>query len=318
MNIAKLRSYKWMMEDRVRMDAYRAAIREVCRDKVVCEIGVGLGPLSLMALQAGATRVYGIELDDEALAAATAVIRACGFGPDRFIPIVGLSTHVSLPEPVDVLLSETLDSMGIGENTHRYMADARARLMKPTGVMLAATLDCYAALASPQTYLEEHRFWTEELSSQGLRYDALLPHLRGVKHTLAIADNELHSAWQCWQKNDFAKQESASAFASLAFEITQPGTVHGLALAFDAALCTDVRLRTFPGDPATHWLQGFAPFPRGPIQVDAGTLVYAELHFAPQDRPSLSWELRVASGAAPEVIAYMKQRLAEMAANAPR
>jgi protein arginine N-methyltransferase 1 len=318
MNIDKLRSYKWMMEDKVRMDAYQAAIRQVCAEKVVCEIGVGLGPLSLMALHAGATRVYGIELDPEALSVATEVIRASGFGPDRFIGIVGLSTRVSLPEPVDVLLSETLDSMGIGENTHRYMADARTRLLKPGGVMLPATLDGYAALASPQAYLEERRFWTDDMSSHGLRYDPLLQHLRSVKHTLAIADAELHSGWQCWQKNDFAVQEAATAFASLAFEVARPGRVYGLALAFDAALSTDVRLRTFPEDPKTHWLQGFAPFPQGPIQVEAGALVYVEMHFGQGDQPSLSWQLRVASGDPPEVIAYMKQRLAEMAAAGSR
>jgi type I protein arginine methyltransferase len=313
MNIDKLRSYKRMMEDKVRMDAYQDAIRQVCAQKVVCEIGVGLGPLSLMALHAGATRVYGIELDAEALTVATEVIRANGFGPDRFIPIVGLSTRVSLPEPVDVLLSETLDSMGIGENTHRYMADARTRLLKPTGVMLPAKLDCFAALASPQAYLDERGFWTEEMASHGLQYGSLLQHLRGVKHTIPIADAELHSEWQCWQKNDFAVQGAATPFATLAFEIARPGTLYGLALAFDAALCANVHLRTFPGDPTTHWLQGFAPFPQGPIQVDAGALVYVELHFGHGDQPSLAWQLRVASGAPVEVIEYMKQRLAEMA-----
>jgi len=315
MNVSKLRSYKLMMEDKVRMDAYHRAIRRVCPGQIVCEIGVGLGPLSLMALHAGAKRVYGIELDAEALNAATEVIRANGFGPDRFVPLVGLSTQVALPEPVDVLLSETLDSMGIGENTARYMSDARERLLKPNGIMLPARLDCYAALATPQTYQTERRFWTEDLTAYGLRYDAVMTQVRSIKHTIAIEEDDLHSAWQCWQQNDFAIQKTSPSLATLALEVLRPGEVHGLALAFDAVLCEEVNIRNFPGDPQTHWLQGFAPFPQGPIQVQAGGLVYAELHFADQDRPSITWQLRVASGPAPDVIAYMKTRLAEMAAS---
>ena len=120
-----VRDYKEMMACTVRMDAYRAAIGPQCVGRTVCEIGVGLGPLSLMALKAGARRVYGIELDREALDCAAAILADNGFGPDRFVPVHGISTRVSLPERVDVLLSETLDSMGVGENTALYMRDAR-------------------------------------------------------------------------------------------------------------------------------------------------------------------------------------------------
>ena len=51
-----IEDYKAMMADAGRMDAYRRAIAAVCPGKVVCEIGVGLAPLSLMALKAGAKR----------------------------------------------------------------------------------------------------------------------------------------------------------------------------------------------------------------------------------------------------------------------
>ncbi len=314
MNVSKLRNYRLMMDDTVRMDAYHRAIEATCSGQTVCEIGVGLGPLSLMALRAGAARVYGVEIDAEVLEAATVVIRANGFGPDRFIPIVGLSTQVVLPERVDVLLSETLDSMGIGENTSRYMTDAKERLLKPGGVMLPARLDCYAALSTPETYKSECRFWNKDMEDYGLSYAPLLPQIRGVKHTIPITDDDLQSAWQCWQQNDFAVQTTYPTLATLALEVLTAGEVHGLALAFDAALCDDVNIRTFPSDPTTHWLQGFAPFPQGPIQVRIGDLVYVELHFSQQDNPSLTWQLRVASGPAADVAAYMRERLAQMVA----
>ncbi len=315
MNISKLRNYKLMMDDPVRMDAYHRAIEATCPGMTVCEIGVGLGPLSLMALRAGAERVYGVELDAEALETATRVIRASGFGPDRFIPIVGLSTQVVLPEQVDILLSETLDSMGIGENTSRYMSDARERLLKPGGVMLPARLDCYAALSTPEAYQSECRFWTKGMEEYGLSYTPLMEQVRGVKHTIRITSDDLQSKWYCWQQNDFAAQKGSPTLATLALEVLTAGEVHGLAFAFDAVLSDGVNIRTFPGDPSTHWLQGFAPFPQGPIQVGAGDLVYVELHFSQQDNPSLIWELRVASGPVADVASYMRERLAQMVAD---
>lgn len=313
MHVRKLRDYKLMMADRVRMTAYQQAITQVCPGRTVCEIGLGLGPLSLMALQAGARRVYGIELDPEALELATEVIRANGFGADRFVPVLGLSTQVELPERVEVLLSETLDSMGTGENTATYMADAKARLLTPNAVFLPSRLDCYAALASPETFAKETAFWSGELSGYSLDYGPVLNELRGVKHTLEVRGAELSSDWHRWQTVDFATAEHTPRFVPMALQAAAAGAVHGLALAFDAALTDDVHLRTFPEDPPTHWRQGFVPFPQGPAQVDAGDLVYIELHFGGGDGPSLTWEMHVASGPPAAVAQHMKQRLAAMA-----
>ena len=51
-----------------------------------------------MALQAGTTRVYGVEVNPEALEVATAIIRGHGYGEDRFKPLLGLPTTLVLPE----------------------------------------------------------------------------------------------------------------------------------------------------------------------------------------------------------------------------
>ena len=47
------------------------------------------------------------------------------------------------------------------------------------------------------------------------------------------------------------------------------GRVTGIAIAFDATLAHGIHLRTFPGDPATHWQQGFLPL-RVPLAVKRG------------------------------------------------
>jgi predicted RNA methylase len=50
-----------MIKDEVRVDAYKTALRALCHDKVVVDVGTGTGLLATMALDFGATYVYAIE-----------------------------------------------------------------------------------------------------------------------------------------------------------------------------------------------------------------------------------------------------------------
>jgi len=267
-----IEDYQAMMADRLRMQAYQRAIARVCPKKIVCEIGVGLAPLSLMALEAGATKVYGIELNPETLEVATQIMADNGYGPEHFIPIEGLSTQIELPEQADVLLSETLDSMGIGENTAVYMADARARLMKPDACFLPAGLDCHIALASPAVYQQKMAFWTANMPSEyGMRYERAAQHYRTCKHTIPVSNDELSSDWIPWQHIDLLNDKSYQNLVPLVLQVTRPGPILGYATAFDARLCEGVHIRTFPDDPDTHWHQGFNAFPQ-PYKPKRGTL----------------------------------------------
>ena len=124
-----------MLADRVRMDAYADAIARVVRpgDRVL-DLGAGLGVLGFLALRAGAAHVIAVEKTDsirlaERLAAQNGLA-------DRMTFFHGSSKDLVLDAPVDVLLSETLGSFGIEENTLDFTLDARRRLLKPAGRLL--------------------------------------------------------------------------------------------------------------------------------------------------------------------------------------
>jgi predicted RNA methylase len=53
-----------MLADEVRLQAYKGAIYEISRDKVVVDVGAGTGVLSVFAAEAGASKVYAIEKAD--------------------------------------------------------------------------------------------------------------------------------------------------------------------------------------------------------------------------------------------------------------
>lgn len=53
--------HELMIADLVRVEAYREAIHAVAKDKIIIDVGAGRGILSIMAAEAGATKVYAIE-----------------------------------------------------------------------------------------------------------------------------------------------------------------------------------------------------------------------------------------------------------------
>jgi len=262
------------------MEAYDRAIKMTCRDKVVCEIGVGLGPLALMALRAGAKRVYGIECRPDVLAMATKIIRENGYGPDRFIPFEGLSEEVILPERADVILSETLDSMGVGENTVAFMRDAKRRFLAPGGIFLPSRLDCYFALCGPSGFDSEVSFWRSDLQRDyGMNYDAIARMSESNMRMIEIEQGvELHK-WHKWTTVDFSAMHGGSRGAGL-IRLERSGVATGLGLAFVAELAKGVTIETLPRAPLTHWKQAFYPFTK-PLNVLEGDLAYVELRVRP-------------------------------------
>jgi predicted RNA methylase len=291
-----LEDYRRMMADPVRMTAYQRAIRATCPGKTVCEIGVGLGPLSLMALQSGAERVYGIEIDKDALEMATAVLKAHGFGPDRFVPVRGISTRVDLPETVDVILSETLDSTGFGENTGTYMEDAKLRFLKPGGVFLPSAVKCYASLSSPRTYLRQLRFWERELADMAdVNYGVIRDVLQANSHVLDIEEEDCFSGWKCWREMDFAQPRTFHQIHDLLLDVTRAGDVHGMACAFEATLSPNVVLRNFPWNAPTCWKQGFNPFSQV-MRLQAGDSAFVQLNLPQSELIQIDFEMTVTAG----------------------
>src|SRR5262245_33427852 len=100
-----LSAYGEMMVDEVRMQAYHQALAAVCHPgAVVMDLGAGAGVITLLACRLGASRVYAVD-DSDAILLAADIARANGL-TDRITFIHAPSTSISLPEPVDVIISD--------------------------------------------------------------------------------------------------------------------------------------------------------------------------------------------------------------------
>jgi predicted RNA methylase len=104
------------LKDRVRTEAFRAAIHRVVRpgDRVL-DVGAGTGILSFFAVEAGATQVYAIEIDPLLAAALTRSV-ALNHHADRIIVVAGDAISVDLPRDVDVVIGELIETGLIDES----------------------------------------------------------------------------------------------------------------------------------------------------------------------------------------------------------
>ncbi|XP_010484341.1 PREDICTED: protein arginine N-methyltransferase PRMT10-like [Camelina sativa] len=127
---------KDMLSDRVRMDAYFNAVfqnKHHFEGKTILDVGTGSGILAIWSAQAGARKVYAVEATKMA-DHARALVKANNL--DHIVEVIeGSVEDISLPEKVDVIISEWMGYFLLRESMFDSVISARDRWLKPTGVM---------------------------------------------------------------------------------------------------------------------------------------------------------------------------------------
>lgn len=126
-----------MLADYVRTGTYQKAMYNNSVDftgKVVLDVGTGTGILAYFAVQAGAARVYAVDASDS-LTVARKLIESNGFG-DKIVLVKGKIEEVTLPEQVDIIVSEPIGFLLVHERMLESYVAARDRFLKPGGLMM--------------------------------------------------------------------------------------------------------------------------------------------------------------------------------------
>ena len=273
--------YHAMMADPVRLLAYRAAIESVVKaGDVVIDLGAGLGILSFLALRAGASRVYAIEKGDS-ITLARQVAERNGFSSRmEFIP--HNSKDVTLPERADVLVSETLGSFAVEENTLDFTIDARNRLLKPNARMIPQGLRLFLAPVQASHEAKKSDFWRDVI---GFDYTPARDECVSRMSLARFNTRSLLATPQIYSDINLATAHSASLDQRLLFKIHKKGTIHGLAGWFQARLTEEIIIDTSPSKPSTHWQQAFFPF-RESIKVMRDDFLEVVMHVNPESSHS--------------------------------
>lgn len=258
-----------MLLDTQRLDAFRRAIdATVSPGDVVVDVGCGTGILSFMACEAGAGRVYAIE-GGPILEVARELAVANGFD-DRIEFIEGWSIDVDLPEPADVLITETIGSAGLDEGIVAWAADARERLLKRGASVIPSRQRLWVA---PVQMVDDHALITDWLDT-ALPYDLGPAHRRAARSLwfTRVEPDHLLGQPELALDVDLTTAGADTMAASGTLRIDHEGTLHGLACWFDALLAPGVTVDNSPPRTETSWGHGFMPL-GDPLTVPRGQVL---------------------------------------------
>jgi protein arginine N-methyltransferase 1 len=299
MDYNQLNSHRLMIRDVARTAAFAKAIESIVKPgHVVLDVGAGSGVLSLLAARAGAARVYSVEMTPAASMAAH-LASLNGFG-DRITVLQGDIRSVSLPEKVDVIISEWMGTIGVDENMLGAVLWARDHFLKPEGILVPQTVTAVAAPAAPAQRPDVGFFLDRpfglDLSplSEPLINELFMVRRRVQPSDLAAPAQVLWTTNAATDAPAVVRQPYSS---HLNFQIKTAKTVTALAAWFTAELAPGIVLANGPSDPDTHWGQLLLPLNK-PLELSAGDTLEANvearsvgpgpLHFA--------WKVRVNEG----------------------
>jgi protein arginine N-methyltransferase 1 len=264
--------YGTMIADRIRMDAYREALRRAIHPgSVVVDLGAGPGIMSCLAVQFGAAQVYAID-PSETLEVGRTIARMNNMdGRIQFLR--KRSQEVTLPKPADVVVADLRGVLPAFAENFRTIADARERLLKPDGVLIPRRDTLWAALAeAPHDYDDLTSGW----SCDGLDLSAGRRMVVNTWKKSHLAAGQLLSDPAQWAEVDYGSVYSPALSGHLVAGVQRVGTAHGVSAWFDTVLLEDVGFSNAPGQPETIYGQAFFPLVE-PVSVETGDQVRISL-----------------------------------------
>ncbi|GFS61521.1 histone-arginine methyltransferase CARMER [Trichonephila inaurata madagascariensis] len=293
-----------MLQDYIRTSTYQRAMLanlEDFKDKVILDVGAGSGILSFFAVQAGARKVYAVEASTMATHAHTLVRN--NKLDNRIIVIPGKIEEISLPEMVDVIVSEPMGYMLFNERMLETYLHAKKWLL-PNGKMFPSRGDLHIApFSDAALYMEQlnkANFWYQQsfhgVDLASLRDAAVKEYFRQpivdtFDINICMAKSVRHTVdFQVAQETDLHKIE-----IPLTFSLNQTGEIHGLAFWFDVAFygsSQTIWLSTSPTQPLTHWYQVRCLF-ESPLFAQRGQIVSGKVILNSNKRQSYDVEMEI-------------------------
>ncbi len=234
-----------MLNDQVRNKAFHEAIRRVIRNNSrVLDIGSGTGLLSMMSSKHGAKLVTGIEKNAILARVGHEILDLNGFGGDKIRLFQGQSYDLEvgswhLPEPADILVSETLDSWVIEEGFLVAIHDAKRRgLVKPDAIIIPNRATLYCQMVETRYSLASIPGMVEGFNLEPVRKHRRQDHNFVVELSPEVVHRNLSSPLAVFdfQFQDFDMKNGLFNYSHLSVPVTADGNFHALAFWFDVAL----------------------------------------------------------------------------------
>lgn len=245
-----------MLADTNRMDAFFRAIMEVVQPgDVVVDIGTGTSVLAHFACMAGARKVYAVEQGDVGDLAAEVI--AANRYADRIELVREWSTAVELPEPADVLVTETIGNAAFDEGIIGWVADARRRLLRAGAVVVPRRVRLIAApIDAPHDYVDVEQ-WSKR--RRGIDFSAGRARAAAQVWDVDLSPVHVICAPVPVAEVDLTEDIQEPIEGGGSGVARRAGTVHGLGCWFEADLTEAVSLTNAPPTVVPSWAQAILP-----------------------------------------------------------
>jgi len=270
----RIEYHRTLIADAVRNAAFHAALKAVIKpgETTVADIGAGTGLIGLMASKLGAKDVYLYETAEVAGVAAK-VMKANRARNCHLIPCH--STEMQDPPLVDVVVSETLGNFALEEGIVATLADARARFLKPNGILIpGGVTQIVAPVRSPRIH-GELNVWDRV----GYGLDLAIARTMSLNNIYVrsfSSDELIEPAGQVWDTVDLGRDAKSARKGEVRWKLMNSETVYGFACWWTADLVPGISLSTAPDAPRTHWEQLYFPL-LSPIAAKSGETITLSL-----------------------------------------
>ena len=248
--------HRRMLADRVRHEAFRAALKQAIRPgtSTVADIGAGTGVLAFFARELGAREVW---LYDPGAALGLAEVVAAANGIDSLHFVPARSLDVADPPPVDVVVAEVLGNFAYEEDVLETLRDAQ-RFLAPGGTLIPASLVQWVAPVTTDRFERDLRSWREV--GFGLDWSDAERVTRNNMYVFAIEPKDLGDGTAlAWDELDFRGPIASRRAGSVSWRPREAVEIFGFALWWECTLAPGVVLSTSPYAARTHWDQIYLP-----------------------------------------------------------
>lgn len=286
------------LNDAPRLAVFRRALAElVTRDSIVLDLGSGTGILALLACRAGAKLVYAVD-EGGMIEVARSLCKANRF-TDRMRFIKGLSTQISLPERVDLVVADQIGHFGFEAGLCEYFRDARARFLKPNGRMIPERIELHVAPVEHEALRDQVDFWRQAPQPGLIEFDLSPVHLSALNSGYPV---KLQADHLLGPSITAASFDPADAPEPLRFHtqltVGRAGLFHGIGGWFVAQLSPGVTLSNSPlFAQRINRRNVFFPIAR-PVPVEKDDRIDLSMTVLPS-QTLVSWKVQVWRAASP-------------------
>jgi protein arginine N-methyltransferase 1 len=271
-----LTAFGSMLNDEVRMQAYLKAMKKAITPKsIVLDIGTGTGVMAFFALKFGAKFVYAIESNDLIHIAEEMAQKNCLSSKMKFIK--DLSTNISLEEKADVIVSDLRGALPLFGTHIPSIVDARARLLKPGGVMIPLRDTLWASVVSSRkSYSDIVAPWEKYAADFDMSVAKRMSVNSYIKQR--VKSSEVLTAPFKWALLDYSTIQSPNVESRFTRNVLRSGVASGLSLWYDAELMQGIGFRNTPGIKKHPEVYGSTFFSfLNPVKVSKGDKVDVQI-----------------------------------------